>query len=242
MPEIVIGARGIEYEIRRSTRAARQRIEVSPAGVQVIVPQDASAEDVARFVRRKRRWLHDATEGLREEMERLRSDTPQGFHSGAKVLFRGRYLRLRVATADAERPALRYRTAFEVVVPRDLPRSEHEPIARGLVEAWLEERLTEDAWRVVRRRGAPHGLEPRGIRIKDQRTLWGSCGRDQVVRLDRKLTRIPKPVFEYVMVHELCHLKHKDHSPAFWNLVKQVLPDYHERKVWLEERSRIRSR
>lgn len=117
-------------------------------------------------------------------------------------------------------------------MPRDAPRSEHEPIARGLVERWLEERLAEDAWQVVRRRGTPHGLEPRGVRIRDQRTLWGSCGRDQVIRLDRKLTRVPKPVFEYVVVHELCHLQHRDHSAAFWALVKRVLPDYPEYKAW----------
>lgn len=235
MAEIVIGAREIRYEVRRSARAARKRIEVTPAGVQVIVPEGASPEEVERFVQRKRRWLHDKTEEIREEVERLRGDTPQGFHSGAKVLFRGRYLKLRVSTADAERPSLSYRTAFEVALPRDVPRSEHEAIVRGLVERWLEERLAEDAWQVVRRRGTPHGLEPRGIRIKDQRTLWGSCGRDQVIRLDRKLARVPKPVFEYVMVHELCHLEHKDHSPAFWSLVKQVLPDYPERRLWLED-------
>jgi len=77
-------------------------------------------------------------------------------------------------------------------------------------------------------------LEPRGIQIKDQRTLWGSCGRDRVLRLDRKLARVPKPVFEYVLVHELCHLRHRHHSPEFWALVKRVLPDYEERKRWLE--------
>ncbi len=102
------------------------------------------------------------------------------------------------------------------------------------MEAWLDDRLAEDARSVVRRRGAPHGLEPNGVRIKDQRTLWGSCGRDGVIRLDRKLARVPKPVFEYVVVHELCHLRHRDHSAEFWALVKRVLPDYEERKRWLE--------
>jgi predicted metal-dependent hydrolase len=46
---------------------------------------------------------------------------------------------------------------------------------------------------------------------------------------------VPKPVFEYVVVHEVCHLEHRDHSPAFWALVKRVVPDYQERKEWLEE-------
>ena len=234
MPEVVIGARSISYEVRRSRKAGRKRIEVTPRGVEVIVPHDASAEDVERFVQRKRRWLHDKTEEVREEVERLRADTPQGYHSGAKILFRGRYLRLRVRTGEVESPALTYRTAFHVELPRDLANGEREPAVRDLVENWLEERLTEDAWGVVRRRGAPHALEPSGVQIKDQRTLWGSCGRDGVIRLDRKLARVPKPVFEYVVVHELCHLEHRDHSPAFWALVKRVMPDYRERKVWLE--------
>lgn len=235
MAEIVIGARSIPYEVRQSARAERKRIEVTPAGVWVIVPQGTCPEEVEGFVRRRRRWLHDKTEEIREEVARLRAETPQGFHSGAKILFRGRYLKLRVRPGDRERPALRYRTAFDVTVPRELPPGEQEATVRSLVEEWLKTRLTEDAWEITRRRGAPHGLEPQGIRIKDQRTLWGSCGRDRIIRLDRKLSRVPKPVFEYVMVHELCHLAHRDHSAAFWSLVKKVLPDYEERKSWLED-------
>lgn len=234
MPEIRIGARSIPYEIRRSRRAGRKRIEVSPRGVQVIVPHDASPEEVERFVERKRRWLLDKTEEVRDEVERFQDDTPQGFHSGAKVLFRGRYLRLRVQPAEVEDPELTYRTGFHVRLARDISPSEQEEVVRRLVQEWLEARLTEDAWEVVRRRGLPHGLEPRAVQVKDQRTLWGSCGRDNVIRLDRKLARVPKPVFEYVMVHELCHLKHRDHSVAFWSLVARVLPDYQDRKDWLE--------
>lgn len=235
MAEIVIGARSIPYEVRQSARAGRKRIEVTPAGVCVIVPRGTSAEEVEGFVRRRRRWLHDKTEEIRDEVARLRAETPQGFHSGAKILFRGRYLKLRVRPEEVARPELRYRTAFDVTVPRELPPGEQEATVRSLVEEWLETRLTEDAWEITRRRGAPHGLEPQGIRIKDQRTLWGSCGRDRIIRLDRKLSRVPKPVFEYVMVHELCHLAHRDHSAVFWSLVKKVLPDYEERKSWLED-------
>lgn len=234
MPEVVIGGRSISYEIRRSRKVGSKRIEVRPRGVEVIVPQDASADDVERFVRRKRRWLHDKTQEVQEEVERLRRDTPQGFHSGAKILFRGRYLRLRVCTGAVERPTLSYRTAFHVELPESLPQQEREPAVHDLIDRWLDERLAEDAREVVRRIGVPHGLEPRGVQVKDQRTLWGSCGRDDIIRLDRKLARVPKPVFEYVMVHELCHLSHRDHSPEFWKLVKRVLPDFRERKAWLE--------
>lgn len=234
MGEIEVGARVIPYEVRRSGRAARKRIEVSPGRVVVIVPEGAPEEDIERFVQAKRRWLHDKTEEIGEEVERLRAATPEGFHSGAKILFRGRYLRLRVRSSDVERPTISYRTGFHVELPPGCGRRDAEPTVRKLVEGWLETRLTRDAWQVVRRRGMPHGLEPRAVQVKDQRTLWGSCGRDRVIRLDRKLSRVPKPVFEYVMVHELCHLEHRDHSSRFWELVKSLLPDYEERKEWLE--------
>lgn len=234
MPEIVIGARSIRYDVRRSSKARRKRIEVTPRGVEIIVPRSASTEDVKGFVQRKRRWIHEKVEEVREVAELLRGDTPEGFHSGAKILFRGRHLRLRVRIGDVQHPTIAYRTAFDVELPRALSNGDREPTVQKLVEEWLEERLTEDAWDVVRLRGVPYGLKPRDVRVKEQRTLWGSCGRDGVIRLDRKLARVPKAVFEYVVVHELCHLEHRDHSPAFWSLVRQVMPNYQERKHWLE--------
>lgn len=235
MPEVIIGRRTISYEVTTSARATRKRIEVSPRGVEVIVPADVPTEDIERFVTAKRRWLHDKTDEVKEAVARLRADTPKGFHSGAKILFRGRFLKLRVQGTDAAEPALAYRTGFHITLPQDMPLNRQDATVHSLIERWLEERLTEDAWEVVRRRGTAYGLEPRGIRIKDQHTLWGSCGRDGVLRLDRKLSRVPKAIFEYVVVHELCHLEHRDHSPAFWSLVKRVLPDYEGRKGWLED-------
>ncbi|MDZ7778959.1 MAG: SprT family zinc-dependent metalloprotease [Gemmatimonadota bacterium] len=234
MPTVTVGRRAIPYDVRTSARAKRKRIEVTPGRVEVIVPEGESDEDVARFVASKRRWLHDKTEEIREAVERLRADTPEGYHSGAKILFRGRYLKLRVEGADVTEPSLTYRTGFHVRVPAGMDAGERERAARALVEAWTEERLVEDAWAVVRARGRPHGLEPAGVRIRDQKTLWGSCGKDGVIRLDRKLARVPRPVFEYVVVHELCHLRVRDHSPAFWELVRRVMPDYEGRKAWLE--------
>lgn len=235
MPTVEIGARTIEYHVRESGRATRKRIEVTPGSVEVIVPEGSSPKDVRLFVDSRRRWLHNKTEEIREEVEKLRAETPQGFHSGAKVLFRGRYLKLRVESTDADEPRMTYRTAFHVQLPAALPEDRRGLVVQELLEGWLETRLHEDAWEVTRRRGWPNGLEPEGIRIKHQRTLWGSCGRDRVIRLDRKLARVPKPVFEYVVVHELCHLKQRDHSDAFWSLLQRVLPDYRERKAWLEE-------
>ena len=234
MPSVRIGRRTIDYEVRESGRARRKRIEVTPGRVEVIVPEGSDPEAIRTFVDSRKRWLHDRTQELADVVERLRARTPEGVHSGAKILFRGRYLKLRVEPVDAPEPSLTYRTAFHVAVPRDMPPAQRDATVGALLLDWMDARLEEDAWEVVRRRGRPHGLDPRGVQVKELETLWGSCGRDGVLRLDRKLVRLPRPVFEYVVVHELCHLERRDHSPVFWALVKRVLPDYEERKAWLE--------
>lgn len=234
MPSVRIGRRTIDYEVRESGRARRKRIEVTPGRVEVIVPEGSDPEAIRTFVDSRKRWLHDRTQELADVVERLRARTPEGVHSGAKILFRGRYLKLRVEPVDVPESSLTYRTAFNVAVPRDMPTARRDATVASLLLEWMDARLEEDAWEVVRRRGRPHGLDPRGVQVKELETLWGSCGRDGVLRLDRKLVRLPRPVFEYVVVHELCHLERRDHSPVFWALVKRALPDYEERKAWLE--------
>lgn len=235
MPVLVVGDREIGYEVRRSDRAQRKRIEVTPNAVEVIAPASASEEDIEAFVRSKRRWIHNQTEILAEEVARLRDDTPIGYHSGAKVLFRGRYLMLRIRKSDGEEPSLTYETRFHVEVPERYTDEEQKNAVRRLLRAWFEERLVDDAWAFIRRHGKDEGLVPKGVRVKEQKTLWGSCGKDEILRLDWKLIRVPKPVLEYVVVHEICHLRHRHHSDEFWALVKKLLPDYKERKHWLDE-------
>jgi len=234
MPQLTVGARTIEYDVRTSQRARRKRIEVSPGRVQVIVPESAGEEDVRRFVESRRRWIHDRTEEVAEEVARLRERTPEGYHSGAKLLFRGRYLSLRVQAADVSEPELTYRTGFRVRVPRGLSEPNRRAVVESVIRDWFDERLLEDAWFFIRRHDRDGALHPRDVRIKDHKTLWGSCGRDRIIRLDRKLIRVPKPVLEYVVVHEMAHLRRRDHGDPFWRLVKEMLPDYEGRKRWLE--------
>lgn len=231
MSQLTIGGTVLLYEVRRSERAKRLRIVVTPKRIEVIVPAGIADTAIERFVQVKRRWIFDQAETLRE---RALEVVPARFVSGAKVLYRGRFLKLRVEGADVLTSELRYATAFHVRVPKALPPEHREKEAERLVTSWLHSRTREDAHTFASRHAKALGAAPTAIRVHRLKTVWGSCGPGGVLHLDGRLGAAPRPVFEYVVVHELCHLKERNHGPAFWRLVASLLPGYEARKEWLE--------
>jgi predicted metal-dependent hydrolase len=80
-----------------------------------------------------------------------------------------------------------------------------------------------------------HGLQVSAVSVRDQRWRWGSCSRAGRICLNWRLMRMPDAIRDYVMIHELMHLKRMDHSPAFWSLVAQACPEYLAARRWLRE-------
>lgn len=99
----------------------------------------------------------------------------------------------------------------------------------------LRVRAAVELPRRLRELASQVGLEVARISIRDQRTRWGSCGRDGHVCLNWRLVLMPAWVRDYVMVHELMHLKRLDHSPAYWALVADAYPQYRQARRWLRE-------
>ena len=80
---------------------------------------------------------------------------------------------------------------------------------------------------------AAHGLTVPKISVRNQRTRWGSCGRDGHICLNWRLIAMPESVRDYVLIHELMHLRRLDHSPVYWRLVSAACPGYREARAWL---------
>lgn len=96
---------------------------------------------------------------------------------------------------------------------------------RDLARRELPARLMELA--------ALHGLPAPRVSIRDQRSRWGSCGRDGHICLNWRLVQMPPHVRDYVLIHELMHLRRFDHSPRFWKLVAEACPGYEAARAWL---------
>lgn len=230
MPVLRVDDDSIAYEVKHHARSRRLRITVRPGRVLVTAPPRARLKTITEFVESQRYWIRDKVTALADHPVAI----PERFVTGAKILYRGRALRLRVERTSGSRSSLRFANGFRVTLPRELAPEEVERRARSLVLNWLAERTLEDARRWTRENADRLGVQPARIRLGNQRSLWGSCSPRGVIALNRRLISIPKSLFEYVVIHELCHLVEHNHGARFWELVESLLPDYRDRRAQLK--------
>lgn len=232
-----IGERQIEYTLRRSPRARKASLSVTPKSFELLVPQGATEEQINAVLDRRRAWIIETVQHM---TERAKAQTRvYQFITGAKIPYRGRMTRLTIEPFDGSMVQVAFRNGFQIRKPSDLSPGSSDIIIESALRLWLKRRVRDDARDFVRRHGERHGLKPRGVLIKDQKHMWGSCGRDRQINLNWHLIFAPKPVLEYAVVHEMCHLKHRNHEPEFWNLVGRVLPDWQDRKAWLDKNEHL---
>ena len=117
-------------------------------------------------------------------------------------------------------------------------RLDHEVLERRL-NRWLRGFAVEELSRRVDQLSAQTGLRGSGLQIRSYTARWGSCRHDGRIQLNWKLIKTPREVIDYVIVHELSHLRHFDHSREFWGLVAQNCPAYPEHRQWLKEHGRL---
>jgi hypothetical protein len=238
MATLQIGRKEINYEVRRSATALERRITITPGFVEVLALTADGEEEIAGFLARKRRWLFDAV----REMECVRAGrhgVPR-FSTGSKVPYRGRNMALTVRRTDAQRLEITYRNGFTVDLPEWAEANPDRLIASEL-KLWLKQSARRDVNDAAALIGKRFGLIPRSIRVKDFASGWGSCGREGNVLINWHLIFAPRKVLEYVVAHELAHLRHRTHERAFWTYVKYIMPDFERPKAWLEANQSILS-
>src|SRR6185503_15519659 len=106
--------------------------------------------------------------------------------------------------------------------------------ARSLLHSYLQAQIRRDVSRYLSRYTAELGRGPHGVRVKPLKSLWGSLDTRDWVTLDLALALAPLEALRYVVVHELCHLRIRDHSPRFWALVESLYPDWRAQRDWLK--------
>lgn len=102
------------------------------------------------------------------------------------------------------------------------------------VETVLRQEFLEASYELVARAAAQLGDAPAQVRVRDMRTRWGSCTASRRLTFNWRLVFAPSPVVWYVVCHEVAHLRHMNHSPAFWRVVEELCPEYRDHEAWLK--------
>jgi hypothetical protein len=149
---------------------------------------------------------------------------PTEWHAGSEILYRGAPVTIGIC-ADGEGYVVFYGDRRISIASLDDIRAAVESDLRELARAELIPRLYELA--------KQHGLSVGGVSIRNQRSRWGSCARNGNIALNFRLVQMPAEVRDYVLVHELMHIRQQNHSRRFWKLVAAVCPTFRESERWL---------
>jgi predicted metal-dependent hydrolase len=206
-------------EFVRVRRARRYILRLRPDGsLRVTVPRGGSRREAEQFVQRQQRWIN----GERHRV--LVEHSPREWQHGSEILLNGAPVHITVASRGND-TTITYGNRQTVVTSGDTVRTAIERDLRECARIELPARLRLLADR--------HGVQVGAVSIRNQRTRWGSCAPNGNIALNFRLLQMPPDVRDYVILHELMHVKQHNHSRRFWRLVEAVYPAFREAERWL---------
>ncbi|NVK42509.1 MAG: M48 family metallopeptidase [Oceanospirillaceae bacterium] len=220
-----------DYRVVRSRRRRTAAIQIKGNLVEVRVPHWVTDDWVSGFVRERQAWVAQRLSIVVAQRDRHRLEV----QDGASLPYRGGWIRLHWQPGAASGCELSGDTLI-VGLSRRIRRPE-ATVAEEQVRGWLLDRAGEALPARLRHLASQTGLAPAGVAVRGFRRRWGSCDNRGRIALNWRLVLAEPGAADYVLIHELCHLRHFDHSPRFWQLVAQHCPDHRYWQDYLRERS-----
>lgn len=214
--------------IRRNPRARRMILRILDNGqVTVTVPRFVSSRQVARFVAEHQEWITLQQNKTKKAQEALSVEREE-------LMLRGRTYPFRLEIG-------RTKTAVEFDGKSILVRapSESHEIVRPALEKWYKSEAKKYLPARAELLGDVMGVDIQNVSIRSQRSRWGSCSSRRNLSLNWRLIMAPDWVSDYVVYHELAHLRQLNHSSKFWAIVAEYVPNYKEAEKWLKDHHRL---
>lgn len=224
---------GFEFELKRSARRRSLEVQVAGGEVTVRVPSFASGCDVFNFLHQKRQWV------LTKLAQQRQSLTEFGGHelvSGSRWWFLGRPLTLQLLSGPRNQVTLDESHDDTQLCVQLSPRSRSrlQPSALKLLASWYRDQA--GALMVAKTQRMAHlvGRDCAHVSFRKMRARWGHCSADNKIVYNWLVMQAPVTVVEYLIAHEVSHLRHFNHGREFWHLVERLHPTYNEDRAWLK--------
>lgn len=222
--------RDIEYQLMPGTDRKTTDIVIERNGVVAVrPPKGFSPEQVDAVVESKRMWIY---RNLAEWRDLNATAVVREWVNGETFLYLGRAYRLSLVARQSADLLLK---EGRFCLKRNVVDQGGAKVARQAFETFYTEKGRRRIAERIDCFAPKAGVEPTGMAVRDMGYRWASCTKANKLSFHWKCMMAPPRIIDYMIVHELCHIHHRDHSEAFWNEVDKVMPDYRERKAWLKK-------
>lgn len=218
------GSAIIEYSVSFARRKTVV-VEVHPdQQVTILVPEGSTAEEIESLVRKRARWILQQQQQFSDHVSR---ETPRAYVSGESYRYLGKQYRLKVL--DGPESVKQERAFIYVTVPNKNDKKQVQKV----LEEWYRRRayqIFSERLELCYPRLERLGVQYPPLALRAMKTRWGSCSQEGSILLNPRLVQVPIDCIDYVIIHELCHLKEHNHSRQYYQLLDQTLPDWRERR------------
>lgn len=225
--EVTLHSRVVSYALKRSPRAKYVRLEIDEEGLTVVVPRRFDTVSLDEILQRRASWILRELEKL---SRRTGAEKSSSLRSGDSVPYLGRELRLRIIQGGQNHACIQM-NGDELLITRPVSPQNG---ANLILEMWFRRQaagfLRHRVMLIASKLGVRHGR----ITIRGQKTRWASCSPRGNLSFNWRLMMAPEAVVDYVIIHELTHLREMNHTERFWRLVAERCPTWKENRAWLK--------
>ncbi|MEA4962915.1 M48 family metallopeptidase [Lutispora sp.] len=222
------GTQTIEFEVEYKKRKTLG-IRIAPPGViNIKAPVGVGEDRVLEIVKSKAKWIVQKLSEIKHLEGQKRN---RQYVDGESFLYAGADYLLQIIYDEAYRKPVAKLENCSLCVYTG---AKGEELIKSALTDWYKDKAKEKICERIEYYQPFFKITPAQIKVKEQKKRWGSCTSKRVLLFNWRIIMAPLNVMDYIIVHEMCHLIHMDHSKNFWSLVKSILPDYEERKLWLK--------
>ncbi len=213
----LLAGKNVSYTLKRSSRRRSIGLRIDDRGLTVCVPARTSEKWLHSVLQEKADWVVEKLDGWQ-----IRKPAAPRWADGESIPYKGELLTLRVVQSLFASAVVRHGSELRVFVVNDCAAVHIEHAVRYWYRDEAEQLFAERVAYYARLLD----VVPQSIKLSTAKTQWGSCTPHGSVRLNVQLIKLPPHLIDYVVVHELAHLREMNHSAAFWRVVASVCSDY----------------
>ena len=219
---------GLRVEVVRSIRRTAA-LHIIGSDLQVRVPEYVGDERVAAFLQKKRPWIRSKV----AEIQLLPPHRTKELVSGESFAYLGRHYRLKIQ--EGHQVGVSLSGGYLKATIRPTEQDEHKTLKiQQYLQNWYRNKAQERLKEKTERYAKQIGVSPAAVSVRNFKSRWGSCDKKGQVVFNWNIIKAPHSVVDYVVVHELCHLIHPNHSKEFWQEVGRFDSNYLEHRQWLK--------